>query len=168
MCSSARRERRVPEVGRPCGGLNAQLGSEVHVYPDEVWPECMSSELYSIPPISEDAPPVSTAQNRIASKSVELVFRNPASSLITVLPNPCTEFVMVSITESSGQYHIRDSNGARVGSGPIVSFPEVRPVFLAGVFTSCASACVPCSLSSVSWAPVRSGSSLSLPVGWLC
>ncbi len=92
------------------GEFHAQHGSEVHIYNEQIWPDCNSPALRSSAHVVEPVAPLQDDHRDAPKWEMTLKFKTGCTDL-TIAPNPASTFLHVTCPEAQGSCIISDSQG---------------------------------------------------------
>lgn len=99
------------------GGFHAQQGSEVHIFPDETFPECTGDSFKFLPMGGGTPSAGKVAAKRTPHKRIELSFMTAEGMAHSVRPNPFTSHVEVTWNnEGPALLQLLDASGRTVGT----------------------------------------------------
>ena len=98
-------------------GFHAEFGSAVHIHNDAVWPDCSSTNLSTLQLEENEQKPVDAKARVAKTLMLEIAFNVTDDLMVTVMPNPCSEYVLLQTRETSGEYTLRNEVGALKKSG---------------------------------------------------
>jgi hypothetical protein len=109
------------------GEFHAQQGSEVHLFNEQVWPDCNNTALRTAIQVIEPTAVARRTENDQQERALLLRFA-PEENGLEIIPNPATTEIFVISATPAGTYRIIDGQGRTCRSVPSMATRTVIDV----------------------------------------